>query len=210
MKKILLGLSLFTTITFASADSEIKAYEVGWTDGFRAGYNLKEAKPVNVPSGFWLYMPTENIPLEHIAFYLWTAQRMGLKPYWTEEEIVFNVFNRNADAVYYKELLEGRGIEGLRIEKREAKAGYEGSIKTIDAVSPKGARGVIYHLERAIRSAEDIDPTVLNRNLLIKDLEDIIKQLRKWQEGQKGYQKVLPQDENKPPEIIRRFLEERK
>ncbi|MEM4557343.1 MAG: hypothetical protein QW251_00890 [Desulfurococcaceae archaeon] len=210
MKKVLLGLSLFTTITFASADSEIKAYEVGWTDGFRAGYSLKEAKPVNVPSGFWLYMPTENIPLEHIAFYLWTAQRIGLKPYWTEKEIVFNVFNRRADAVYYKELLEGKGIEGLRIEKREATTGYEGGIKTIDTVSPKGVRGVIYHLERAIRSAEDIDPTVLNRNLLIKDLEDIMKQLRKWQEGQKGYQKVLPQEEDRPPEIIQRFLEERK
>lgn len=209
MKRLILVGALFLMPLSGIAD-ERKVYETGWTDGFKAGYSMKEAQSIRIPAGFWLYADSKRLPMELVAFYLWIAQRYGLKPYWTDEEVIFHVFEREADALRYKNLFEGLGIENLVVTRKEGKTGYEGGIKVIDRAKYEGLSGVIHHLKKAIESAEEIDPTVLNRDLLVKDLREIFNQIEKWKERQKGYRQVIPEETKPAPEIIKKFLEEGK
>jgi hypothetical protein len=155
-----------------------------------------------------------------VGFYVFTAQRLGLKAYLTEKEVVFGVFERRADAEFYRGQLLGKGVEGVQIAQRNGQSGYEGSVLVIDKAGEehKGVSGVIYHLSKAIEKAKEIDPTVLNTPLLVEDLENILKEVSKWAGGQKGYQKVIPNGEEeknaepagqKKNEIIEKFLKEK-
>ncbi len=198
-------------LTGAVFGGEVSAYRAGWVDGFRTGYSLKNAKKVEIPAGYWLYMPSENLPTELVGFYIFSAQRLGLKSYLTEKEIVFGVFARQADANFYKEQLAGKGIDDLRVEKREGTAGYEGGIFVIDKTGEthSGVSGVYYHLQKAIEKAKEIDPTVLNRDLLVQDLQSILSQISKWKSGEKGYERVIDEGGSKEPKIIDKFLKEK-
>jgi len=216
MRKALLLLGTFCLVSFAD---EITAYKSGWVDGFRVGYSLKQAKPVDIPAGYWLYLPTEDMPMQIVGFYVFTAQRLGLKAYLTDKEVVFGVFERRADAEFYREQLLGKGVEGVQVAQRNGQSGYEGSVLVIDKAGEerRGVSGVIYHLSRAIEKAKEIDPTVLNSALLVEDLENILKEVSKWAGGQKGYQKIIPNEEGKGAEpveqkkneLIEKFLKEK-
>jgi hypothetical protein len=218
MRKALLLLGAFCLVSFAD---EITAYKHGWVDGFRTGYSLKQAKPVDIPAGYWLYLPTEDLPMPLVGFYVFTAQRLGMKAYLTDKEVVFGVFQRRVDAEFYRDQLLGKGIEGVMIAERSGRSGYEGSVLVIDKAGEerKGVSGVMYHLSRAIEKAKEIDPTVLNTTLLVEDLEKILNEVSKWASGQKGYQKVIPnegEEKNAEPvkqrgkdELIEKFLKEK-
>lgn len=212
MKKKLVWLFLLFGVSFAD---EPLAYQYGWTDGFRTGYNLKHAKSVQIPAGYWLFLPSENMPVELVGFYIFSAQRLGLKSYFTDKEVIFGVFSRLADANFYRSQLEAKGIQGLQIEKREGRSGFEGNIYVIDRAGEAytGINGVYYHLQKAIEKAQEIDPTVLNRDLLIKDLQTILSQIEKWKSGEKGYRRVIKTEEDKKqeatPETVKKFLEEK-
>jgi len=131
----------------------------------------------------------------------------------TDKEVVFGVFQRRADAEFYREQLLGKGIEGVMVALRDGQKGYEGSVLVLDKVGEekRGVSGVIYHLSKAIEKAREIDPTVLNTTLLVEDLEKILKEVSKWATGGKGYQRVIPDDEEEKQrrEIIEKFLKER-
>jgi hypothetical protein len=210
MRKVLLLFGTFCLVSFAD---EVSAYKAGWVDGFRVGYSLKQARQVDIPAGYWLYLPTNDLPMPLVGFYVFSAQRLGLKAYLTDREVVFGVFQRRADAEFYREQLLGKGIEGVRIARRKGQPGYEGSVLVLDKAGERhrGVSGVIYHLRKAIEKAKEIDPTVLNTALLVEDLEKILKEVSKWATGGKGYQRVIPDDEEevRRREIIERFLKER-
>lgn len=209
MRKI--ALALFLAGAFSFAD-EVSAYKAGWVDGFRTGYSLKNVKKVNIPAGFWLYMPSENLSMEYIGFYVFSAQRLGLKSYLTGKEIVFGVFSRRADAEFYRNLLIAKGIEGLEVDKREGAVGYEGEVFVVDksGEAKTGVDGVYYHLQKAIEKAKEIDPTVLNRDLLVQDLKSILSQISKWRSGEKGYKRVMEEQESSQlPDIVEKFLKEK-
>jgi len=210
MRKALLLLGVLCAVSLAD---EVSAYKAGWVDGFRAGYSLQQARIVNIPAGYWLYMPVENMPMQIVGFYVFTAERLGLKAYLTDREVVFGVFQRKADAEFYREQLLGRGVYGVMIGLRDGQRGYEGSVLALDKMGEEkhGVSGVIYHLSKAIEKAREIDPTVLNTALLLEDLEKILKEVSRWRVGGKGYQRVIPDDKEEVQrrEIIERFLKER-
>jgi len=204
---------LFGVLCAVSLADEVSAYKAGWIDGFRVGYSLQQARVVEIPTGYWLYMPVEDMPLPLIGFYVFAANRMGLRAYLTDKEVVFGVFQRRADAEFYREQLLGKGVDGVMIALRDGQKGYEGSVLVLDKVGEekRGVSGVIYHLSKAIEKAREIDPTVLNTTLLVEDLEKILKEVSKWATGGKGYQRVIPDDEEEKQrrEIIEKFLKER-
>ena len=210
MRKALLLLGVLCAVSFAD---EVRAYKAGWVDGFRVGYSLKQARVVDIPTGYWLYVPTHNMPIPLVGFYVFAAERMGLKAYLTDKEVVFGVFQRRADAEFYREQLLGKGVNGVMVALRNGQRGYEGSVLVLGKAGEehRGVSGVIYHLNKAIEKAKEIDPTVLNTALLVEDLEKILKEVSKWQTGGKGYQRVIPDDggEKRKREIIERFLRER-
>jgi hypothetical protein len=210
MKKGLLLLGAFCVVSFAD---EVSAYKAGWVDGFRVGYSLKQARQVDIPAGYWLYLPTENLPMPLVGFYVFSAQKLGLRAYLTDGGVVFGVFQRRADAEFYREQLLGKGIDGVMIAQRSGQTGYEGSVLVLDKVGEerRGVSGVMYHLSKAIERAREIDPTVLNTALLVEDLEKILKEVSKWGTGGKGYQRVIPDDKEdvQKREIIEKFLQER-
>ncbi len=205
MRKALLIMGLFCVCSFAD---EVSAYKAGWTDGFRTAYNLKGAKRVEIPAGYWLYLPADGMPIEVLGFYVFSAQRLGMSSYFTDREVIFGVFQRLADAEFYKQQLEGKGIEGLRIEKREGTFGYEGDITVLGKAGENlvGVSGVYYHLSKAIERAKEIDPTVLNRDLLVKDLESILAEIEKWRSGGKGYERKVEERKQGEAEVIKKFL----
>jgi hypothetical protein len=210
MRKVVLLLGVLCAISLAD---EVSAYKAGWVDGFRVGYSLQQARVANIPAGYWLYMPAENMPMPLVGFYVFTAERLGLKAYLTDKEVVFGVFQRKADAEFYREQLLGKGVDGVIIALRDGQKGYEGSVLVLDKMGEEknGVSGVIYHLSKAIEKAREIDPTVLNTTLLLEDLEKILKEVSKWRVGGKGYQRVIPDDEEKVQrrEIIEKFLKEK-
>jgi len=210
MRKVLL---LLGTLCAVSLADEITAYKHGWVDGFRVGYSLRQARVVDIPAGYWLYMPTDHMPMPIVGFYVFAAERLGLKAYLTDREVVFGVFQRKADAEFYREQLLGKGVDGVVMALRDGRRGYEGSVLVLDKVGEekKGVSGVIYHLSRAIEKAKEIDPTVLNTALLVEDIEKILKEVSKWETGGKGYQRVIPDDrgDKQRREIIKEFLKER-
>jgi hypothetical protein len=191
MRRVVLLLGVLCAISFAD---EVSAYKAGWVDGFRVGYSLKQARVVDIPTGYWLYMPVEDMPMPLVGFYVFTAERMGLRAYLTDKEVVFGVFQRRADAEFYRQQLLGKGVDGVMIAKRSGTVGYEGSVLFLDRVGEekRGVSGVMYHLSKAIEKAREIDPTVLNTALLVEDLEKILKEVSKWETGGKGYQRVIP------------------
>jgi hypothetical protein len=210
MRKALLLLGVLCAVSLAD---EVSAYKAGWVDGFRVGYSLKQARVVDIPTGYWLYMPVEDMPMPLVGFYVFAAERLGLKAYLTDKEVVFGVFQRRADAEFYREQLLGKGVEGVMVAMRNGQKGYEGSVLVLDKVGEekKGVSGVMYHLSKAIEKAKEVDPTVLNTALLVEDLEKILKEVSKWETGEKGYQRVIPDSEKEVQkrEIIERFLKER-
>jgi len=210
MRKALLLLGVLCAVSLAD---EVSAYKAGWVDGFRVGYSLKQARVVDIPTGYWLYMPVENMPMPLVGFYVFAAEGLGLKAYLTDKEVVFGVFQRRADAEFYREQLLGKGVEGVMVAMRNGQKGYEGSVLVLDKVGEekKGVSGVMYHLSKAIEKAKEVDPTVLNTALLVEDLEKILKEVSKWETGEKGYQRVIPDSEKEVQkrEIIERFLKER-
>ncbi len=210
MRKALLLLGVLCAVSLAD---EVSAYKAGWIDGFRVGYSLKQARVVDIPAGYWLYMPVEDIPMPLVGFYVFAAERLGLKAYLTDKEVVFGVFQRRADSQFYREQLLGKGIDGVMVAWRNGQRGYEGSVLVLDKAGEerRGVSGVMYHLSKAIERAKEIDPTVLNTALLVEDLEKILKEVSKWATGGKGYQRVIPDDEEekRKREIIERFLKER-
>jgi hypothetical protein len=210
MRKAVLLLGVLCAVSLAD---EVSAYKAGWIDGFRVGYSLKQAKTVDIPTGYWLYMSTDNMPMPLVGFYVFAAERLGLRAYLTDREVVFGVFQRRADAEFYREQLLGKGIEGVMVAFRNGQKGYEGSVLILEKLGEekRGVSGVIYHISKAIERAKEIDPTVLNTALLVEDIEKILKELSKWHTGGKGYQRVIPDDEEKVQrrEIIERFLRER-
>lgn len=209
MKKFLAVILLPLSFTFSD---ELTAYKTGWIDGFSTGYSLKRAKRAKIPTGYWLFLPTENLPFPLIAFYVFSGQRLGFKVLLSEDAVVFGVYKRRADAEFYRELLESKGIKTF-VEYREGRNGWEGFVYNAIYVPEKhGVEGVVYHLRKAIEKAKEIDPTVLNRNLLISDLEKILKEVRKWKRGEKGYTEVLPEgeQENEYLKRIKEFVEEGK
>jgi len=210
MRKALLLLGVLCAVSLAD---EVSAYKAGWVDGFRVGYSLKQARVVDIPTGYWLYMPVEDMPMPLVGFYVFAAERLGLKAYLTDKEVVFGVFQRRADAEFYREQLLGKGVEGVMVAMRNGQKGYEGSVLVLDKVGEekKGVSGVMYHLSKAIEKAKEVDPTVLNTALLVEDLEKILKEVSKWATGEKGYQRVIPDSEKEVQkrEIIERFLKEK-
>jgi hypothetical protein len=210
MRKVVLFLGVLCAISLAD---EVSAYKAGWVDGFRVGYSLKQARVVDIPTGYWLYMPVEDMPIPLVGFYVFTAERMGLKAYLTDKEVVFGVFQRKADAEFYREQLLGKGVDGVMVAWRNGQRGYEGSVLVLDKVGEErgGVSGVMYHLSKAIEKAKEIDPTVLNTSLLVEDLEKILKELSKWNTGGKGYQRIVLDDkkEDQKREIIEKFLKEK-
>jgi hypothetical protein len=210
MRKALLLFGALCVIGFAD---EVSAYKAGWVDGFRVGYSLKQARQVDIPTGYWLYMPVEDVPMPIVGLYVFSAEKLGLKAYLTDKEVVFGVFQRKADAEFYREQLLGKGIDGVMVALRNGQRGYEGSVLVMDKAGEgkSGVSGVVYHLSKAIEKAREIDPTVLNTALLVEDLEKILKEVSKWQTGGKGYQRFIPDDveEKQRREIIEKFLKER-
>ena len=210
MRKALLLLGVLCAVSLAD---EVSAYKAGWVDGFRVGYSLKQARVVDIPAGYWLYMSVEDMPMPLVGFYVFAAERLGLKAYLTDKEVVFGVFQRRADAEFYREQLLGKGVDGVMVAMRNGQKGYEGSVLVLDKAGEekKGVSGVIYHLSKAIEKAKEIDPTVLNTALLVEDLEKILKEVSKWAAGEKGYQRVIPDNEKEVQkrEIIERFLKEK-
>jgi len=210
MRKALLLLGVLCAVSLAD---EVSAYKAGWVDGFRVGYSLKQARVVDIPAGYWLYMPVEDMPMPLVGFYVFAAERLGLKAYLTDKEVVFGVFQRRADAEFYREQLLGKGVDGVMVAMRNGQKGYEGSVLVLDKAGEekRGVSGVIYHLSKAIEKAKEIDPTVLNTALLVEDLEKILKEVSKWAAGEKGYQRVIPDNEKEVQkrEIIERFLKEK-
>jgi len=210
MRKALLLLGVLCAVSLAD---EVSAYKAGWVDGFRVGYSLKQARVVDIPTGYWLYMPVEDMPMPLVGFYVFAAERLGLKAYLTDKEVVFGVFQRRADAEFYREQLLGKGVEGVMVAMRNGQKGYEGSVLVLDKVGEekKGVSGVMYHLSKAIEKAKEVDPTVLNTTLLVEDLENILKEVSKWATGGKGYQRAIPDDKEggQKREIIEKFLREK-
>ncbi len=194
MRKVVLLVGVLCAISLAD---EVSAYKAGWIDGFRVGHSLKQVKPVDIPAGYWLYLPTENLPTHLVGFYVLAAQKLGLKAYLTDNDVVFGVFQKKADAEFYRDQLLRKGIDGVMITERSGRRGYEWSVWVVDKAGEeyKGVSGVIYHLSKAIEKAKEIDPKVLNTALLIEDLEKIIKEVSMI--GIKGYQRVIPDDKEK-------------
>lgn len=184
MKKLLVVPLLLFGAAFGD---EITAYKTGFVDGFRVGVELKEPKRVTVPSGYWLYIPTKNLPTEAIAFYVFAGKREGFDPVITDDAVVLKVFSRKADALFWKERLEAKGIRAY-VDWREGTEGMKGYVYRIVYDTPKkGVEGVEFHLRKAIERAKEIDPTVFNRDLLIRDLQTILGEIEKWREERKGY-----------------------
>jgi hypothetical protein len=209
MRKAILLLGVLCAVGLAD---EVSAYKAGWVDGFRVGYSLKQARVVDIPAGYWLYMSVEDTPIPLVGFYVFVGERMGLRAYLTDKEVVFGVFQRRADAEFYRQQLLGKGIDGVMVELRNGQKGYEGSVLVLDKAGEekRGVAGVMYHLSKAIEKAKEIDPTVLNTALLVEDLEKILKEVSKWGTGEKGYKRVIPdeKEEKQKREIIRQFLKE--
>jgi len=226
MRRFFLSVMMFLPL-FLSFSDEITAYKLGWMDGFRIGYSLKRAKKTRIPSGYWLYIPTDNLPLELIGFYVFVGIREGFDVKLAPDAVVFNVYHRRADAVFWRRFLESKGIRAV-VDYREGTVGLKGYVYNIAYQAPKeGIEGILFHLSLAIEKAKDLDPSVINRDLLIKDLKTIIREIEKWKEGKKGYEpavvseeapEVLKKEEkkevpkaeggNRIKETIRKFLEE--
>jgi len=210
MRKALFLLGVLCAVSLAD---EVSAYKAGWVDGFRVGYSLKQTRVVDIPTGYWLYMPVEDMPMPLVGFYVFAAERLGLRAHLTDKEVVFGVFQRRADAEFYREQLLGKGVDGVVVAMRDGQKGYEGSVLVLDKAGEekKGVSGVMYHLSKAIEKAKEVDPTVLNTTLLVEDLENILKEVSKWATGGKGYQRVVPDNEKEGQkrEIIERFLKEK-
>ena len=194
MRKLLVVLLFSLSFTFSD---ELTAYKTGWIDGFSTGYSLKKAKRAKIGTGYWLFLPTENLPFPLIAFYVFSGQRLGFNVLLSEDAIVYGVYKRKADAEFYRKLLESKGIKVL-VEYREGKEGWKGFVYNAIYIPEKhGVEGVVYHLRKAIEKAKEIDPTVLNRDLLIKDLEKILSEVKKWERGEKGYERVFVDEKEK-------------
>ena len=173
------------------------AYLTGWFDAFRINFYMKNVKKVRVPTGWWVVYPLKELPLEYVAFYIFGGLREGVKPVITNEYIVFGTFGRRADAEFLAKRLRLKDIDAV-VMWHEATDGQQGiSLRTVYVEPRFGIEGVLYHLNKAIEKAQDIDPSVLNRDLLLKDLRAIQRELNRWKAGRKGYKKVIEEQEHK-------------
>ena len=200
---------LLAGVVFGTDYEAIKtAYLTGWFDAFRIAYYMKNAKKVRVPSGWWVVYPIKNLPVEYVGFYVFAGLREGVKPILTKDYIVFGVFDRKADAEFLAKKLRTKDVEA-EVKKESAQDGYLGFDFRSVHVEPRfGVDGVLYHIRKAIEKAQDIDPTVLNRDLLVKDLKAIERELEKWKSGRKGYTPAVAKEAERDT-IIERFLEEK-
>ena len=210
---ISLCLLLLSTIAHSADYEQIRtAYLTGWFDAFRMGYYMKSAKRVRVPSGWWVVYPLANLPLEYVAFYVFAGLREGVKPVLTRDYIVFGVYERRADADFLAEKLRTKDVKADVLWK-EAEEGLLGmELRTVYVEPRFGVDGVLYHLNKAIEKAQDIDPTVLNRDLLLKDLQAIKKEIEKWKAGRKGYVPVVVEEtrsEGTEEKIVEDFVKEK-
>jgi len=211
--KTVVAVLVFTiAVGFSSSYEELRtAYLTGWFDAFRMGYYMKQAKRVRIPSGWWVVYPLTNLPLEYVAFYVFAGLREGVKPMLTKEYIVYGVYGRRADAEFLAKKLSLKDISA-KVVWKESEDGLLGlELRTIYVEPRFGIDGVLYHINKAIEKAQDIDPSVLNRDLLLKDLKAIKKELEKWKAGRKGYTPAIvgEKKKEKPPQtdIIKKFLE---
>ncbi|WP_457601569.1 hypothetical protein [Hydrogenivirga sp.] len=148
---------------------------------------MKQAKRVRVPSGWWVVYPLKDLPIEYVAFYVFAGLREGVKPMLTQDYIVFGVFERQADAEFLAKKLSLKDVNA-EVMWREAEEGILGmELRTVYVEPRFGVDGVLYHVNKAIEKAQDIDPSVLNRDLLLRDLKLIRGELEKWKAGRKGY-----------------------
>lgn len=212
MKTVVAVLVFTIAVGFSSSYEELRtAYLTGWFDAFRMGYYMKQAKRVRIPSGWWVVYPLTNLPLEYVAFYVFAGLREGVKPMLTKEYIVYGVYGRRADAEFLAKKLSLKDISA-KVVWKESEDGLLGlELRTIYVEPRFGIDGVLYHINKAIEKAQDIDPSVLNRDLLLKDLKAIKKELEKWKAGRKGYTPAIvgEKKKEKPPQtdIIKKFLE---
>lgn len=212
MKRVLVGLLFAGTLGFSAGYDELRtAYLTGWFDAFRIGYYMKQAKKVRVPSGWWVVYPLSNLPLEYVAFYVFAGLREGVKPILTRDYIVYGVFERRADADFLVEKLKAKDVSATVVWK-EAQDGLLGlELRTVYVEPRFGVDGVLYHLEKAIEKAQDIDPSVLNRDLLLHDLKAVKKEIEKWKAGRKGYVPVFKDEGERShdweKEKIKKFLQ---
>lgn len=205
---ISLCLLLLSTIAYSADYEQIRtAYLTGWFDAFRMGYYMKSAKRVRVPSGWWVVYPLANLPLEYVAFYVFAGLREGVKPVLTRDYIVYGVYERRADADFLAEKLKTKDVDAQVLWK-ESEDGLLGmELRTVYVEPRFGVDGVLYHLNKAIEKAQDIDPTVLNRDLLLKDLQAIKKEIERWRAGRKGYTPVVVK-EAESKEIGKEIIED--
>lgn len=212
MKTVVAVLVFTIAVGFSGSYEELRtAYLTGWFDAFRMGYYMKQAKRVRIPSGWWVVYPLTNLPLEYVAFYVFAGLREGVKPMLTKEYIVYGVYGRRADAEFLAKKLSLKDISA-KVVWKESEDGLLGlELRTIYVEPRFGIDGVLYHINKAIEKAQDIDPSVLNRDLLLKDLKAIKKELEKWKAGRKGYTPAIvgEKKKEKPPQtdIIKKFLE---
>lgn len=215
---LVLGLVAGGTPPLAASYEEIRsAYLTGWFDAFRIAYYMKRAKKVKIPSGWWVVYPLHNLPVEYIAFYVFAGMREGVKPMLTQDEIVFGVFERKADAEFLAQKLQLKDVEAS-VRWGEATDGLLGvDLKSVFVEPKNGVDAVLYHIDRAIRKAQDIDPSVLNRDLLLQDLKLIKRELERWKSGRKGYIPVIAsspvvrkkeKEKREKEEKVRSFLEQ--
>lgn len=209
MRRVVLSLLLafgMVSHSFSTDYEQIKtAYLTGWFDAFRMGYYMKSAKRVRVPSGWWVVYPLANLPLEYVAFYVFAGLREGVKPVLTRDYIVYGVFERRADADFLAEKLKTKDVNAQVLWK-ESEDGLLGmELRTVYVEPRFGVDGVLYHINKAIEKAQDIDPTVFNRDLLIKDLQAIKKEIEKWKAGRKGYTPAVVKEEKK--DVVKDFVE---
>jgi len=123
MKRVPLLLFLLSSL---SLGDEITAYKVGFVDGFTVGYALREASKVNIPSGYWVIKDLWGAPTPVVGFYAFIGKKEGFDVKFTPEgEIVFGVYSRKADALFAKDLLEQKGIRGIKVERRSSAKGYD-------------------------------------------------------------------------------------
>ncbi len=197
-------------VSFPDSYEELRsAYLTGWFDAFRMGYYMKQAKRVRVPSGWWVVYPLTDLPLEYVAFYVFAGLREGVKPMLTKDYIVYGVYERQADAEFLAKKLSLKDVNAEVVWK-ESEDGLLGMDLNSVYVEPRfGVDGVLYHLNKAIEKAQDIDPSVLNRDLLLKDLEIIKRELEKWKAGRKGYAPVVVREEGVEVQKRREMKEEK-
>lgn len=208
MRKVV-ALLLLSSLAFSSDYEQIKtAYLTGWFDAFRIAYYMKNAKRVQVPSGWWVVYPLSNLPVEYVAFYVFAGLREGVKPMLTKDYVVFGVYERRADADFLAEKLRTKDVEA-EVVWRGAEEGLLGmELSSVHAEPRFGIDAVLYHLTKAIEKAQDVDPSVFNRDLLVEDLQTIKREIEKWKGGRKGYTpSVVEKKEEPEKEKVREFVE---